>query len=112
MARSRRGLIRRLLLPTLIVFGVIIVAVGIYCFILDRQVTTRFEGRRWTLPAQVFAAPLELYAGLTLDGDAVETELMRLQYREVAKLDRQGTYRRQGSRLEVALRAARFADET
>ena len=31
-----------------------------YLFYLDRLVTRQFEGRRWTLPAQVYAAPLEL----------------------------------------------------
>jgi penicillin-binding protein 1B len=112
MARSRSRLWRRLLWPALITFGVLAVVLGAYCFYLDREVTTRFEGRRWTLPAQVYASPQELYAGLTLSGDEVEGELKRLQYREVEKLERAGTYRRQGSRIEVALRAARFADET
>jgi penicillin-binding protein 1B len=52
-----------------------------------------------------------VYAGLPFSGDDLEAELMRLQYVEVTKLERPGTYRRQGSRIEVALRAARFADE-
>jgi penicillin-binding protein 1B len=106
-----RGKLRRLLIPALAVLGVAVVSLGIYCLYLDRKVTHQFEGRRWTLPAQVFAAPLELYTGLELSGDEVEEELMRLQYREVTKLERPGTYRRQGSRLEVALRPAQFADE-
>jgi penicillin-binding protein 1B len=33
-------------------------AAAIYVIYLDRMVTHQFEGRRWTLPAQVFAAPL------------------------------------------------------
>ena len=36
---------------------------------------TSFEGRRWTLPAQVYAAPLELYAGLPLSLADLEHEL-------------------------------------
>ncbi len=79
---------------------------------LDKLVTGQFEGRRWTLPAQVYAAPLELYAGLALAPAQLEQELVRLRYRRTAALDRPGTYRVQGGRFDVALRPARFADET
>jgi penicillin-binding protein 1B len=111
MAR-KKGLLRKILWGTLIVVGVfLLICTGLFIH-LDRQVTKQFEGRRWTLPAQVYAAPLELYAGLALSGAEMERELTRLQYREVDKLERPGTYRKQGSRYEVALRSARFADET
>ena len=74
--------------------------------------TRQFEGRRWTLPAQVFAAPLELYAGLALSPAQLDEELQRLHYRRAEQLDRPGTYRVAGARFDVALRPARFADET
>ena len=48
------------------------VACGAYVLYLDQLVTKQFEGRRWTLPAQVFAAPLELYASLTLGESDLE----------------------------------------
>ena len=112
MARRKKGILRKVLWGGLIAFGIAL-AVGTGFFIhLDRQVTKQFEGRRWTLPAQVFAAPLEIYAGLQLSGPQLEEELGRLQYRQVDRLERPGTYRRQGSRYEIALRAARFGDET
>jgi penicillin-binding protein 1B len=112
MASRKKGILRKILWGTLILFGVaVVVCTGLFIH-LDRQVTKQFEGRRWTLPAQVYAAPLELYSGLALSGPQLEEELLRLQYREVDKLERPGTYRRQGSRYDVALRAARFADET
>src|SRR6185503_15492820 len=79
---------------------------------LDHIVTEQFEGRRWTLPAHVYAAPLELYAGLPLTQADVKHELARLQYRAVDKLERPGTYHQQGARIDVALRPAAFADET
>ncbi len=83
----------------------------IYALYLDRLVVRQFEGRRWTLPAQVYAAPLELYAGLPLTLSELEHELQRLQYRATPRLERPGTYRLQGEHIDVALRAARFADE-
>jgi penicillin-binding protein 1B len=82
-----------------------------YALYLDRLVVRQFEGRRWTLPAQVYAAPLELYAGLPLALPELEHELQRLQYRATPRLERPGTYRLQGEHIDVALRAARFADE-
>ncbi|MGH8139811.1 MAG: penicillin-binding protein 1B [Steroidobacteraceae bacterium] len=86
-------------------------AAVIYGIYLDRIVTRQFEGRRWTLPAQIYAAPLELYAGLQLSQAQLEHELQRLQYRRVERLERPGTYREQAARIDVALRPARFADE-
>jgi penicillin-binding protein 1B len=86
------------------------VALG-YVIYLDRMVTRQFEGRRWTLPAQVYAAPLELYAGLTLTPAELESELHRLNYRRADKADSPGSYRVSGQEFSVALRPARFADE-
>jgi penicillin-binding protein 1B len=113
MARAGWKKFRRLF--WLSVLGIVVVAVAavtFYVMYLDRIVTKQFEGRRWTLPAQVYAAPLELYASLPLNGSDLEHELQRLQYRRVDKLEHPGTYRLQGTRLDIALRPARFADET
>src|SRR5579885_1135760 len=87
-------------------------AATFYVLYLDRLVVTQFEGRRWTLPAQVYAAPLELYVGLPLTVSDIEHELQRLQYRRVDRLEHPGTYHLQGMRIDIALRPARFADET
>lgn len=82
-----------------------------YLVYLDRLVVRQFEGRRWTLPAQVYAAPLELYAGLALTPAELEAELHRLHYRRAERAAAPGTYQVAGDRLQVSLRAARFADE-
>jgi penicillin-binding protein 1B len=87
------------------------VAAAVYVLYLDQLVTRQFEGRRWTLPAQVYAAPLELYAGLPLSMPELEHELQRLHYQRTARLERPGSYRWQGEHIDVALRPARFADE-
>jgi penicillin-binding protein 1B len=81
-----------------------------YIYTLDRLVTHRFEGLRWTLPAHVYAAPLDLYAGLDLAPGQLEHELQRLSYHEVADPEQSGTYRAAADRLDIALRAAQFAD--
>ena len=87
------------------------IAAAIYVVHLDRIVTREFEGRRWTLPAQVYAAPLELYVGRALSTGDVEQELRLLAYRRVSGALRTGTYTEAGGEIEVGLRATRFADE-
>jgi penicillin-binding protein 1B len=88
-----------------------VLALALYVVHLDRIVTSQFEGRRWTLPAQVYAAPQELYTGEALSAPDLEHELLRLQYRRVEQIDRPGSYSRQGDRFQISLRPARFADE-
>jgi penicillin-binding protein 1B len=114
MAKRRRKLRRRHLLwgGALALLLALIAGVAVYYFYVARSVTQQFQGRRWTLPAQVFAAPLELYVGAPLSMSDLIEELARLQYRADEKLARSGTYRRQDDRIDIALRATRFADET
>ncbi len=110
MARSkwRKTFWRVTLFTAIVALG----AGAAYYVYLDHRVTRQFEGRRWTLPAHVYAAPLELYAGASLSQADIRHELERLQYRRVERLERPGTYRLQGARIDVALRPASFADET
>ncbi len=112
MARSRTRWKKIFWGLTLLVLSVALVGGGAYYVYLDHLVSGQFEGRRWTLPAHVYASPLELYAGLRLAPADLKHELERLQYRRVERLDRPGTYRQQGNRLDVALRPAVFADES
>jgi penicillin-binding protein 1B len=56
-----------------LVFGVGLIALLVWIFHLDRIITTQFEGRRWTLPAQVYAEPTELYIGSPTTGAAVRS---------------------------------------
>jgi penicillin-binding protein 1B len=74
--------------------------------------TSEFEGRRWDIPAQVFAAPLELYAGRALSAEDLVAELKRLGYREDPRLEGAGTYRVGLGRLELATRGFSFAGDT
>lgn len=109
-ARTRRYLRYTLFgVASLAALGALIFAVAFFYY--DRQVAKQFEGRRWTLPARVYAAPTELYVGLAMSSEEFLAELARLQYREASTLTQPGTYRRRRGRFEVATRAVRFADE-
>src|SRR5580765_798206 len=87
----------------------VVLAGGIaYLVWLDIMVARRFEERRWTAPAQVYAQPLELFRGAALSSDAIEQELKRLGYRSASRATEPGTYRRRGDEINVMLRKARF----
>jgi len=97
---------RRLVYGALLVF---VTAGSLYIAWLDHLIATQFEGRRWNVPTRVYARPFELRPGLPLPAAVIERELKRHGYR--AGGGRQpGSYRKKGSRFEVMLREARFAD--
>ena len=73
----RRRLQRGFAVLSLLLLLVAIVVVAV----LDRRVTAQFEGRRWTLPARVYAQPIELYAGQQLSSRRFAEELERLYAR-------------------------------
>ena len=113
MARSKRSRATRrrwqrgfaVLLLLLLIAGTVIVAV------LGHRITSQFEGRRWTLPARVYAQPLDIYAGQPLSAERFTEELRRLGYLSSEAADRPGTFRRKGGRVDVYVREFRFADE-
>jgi penicillin-binding protein 1B len=89
----------------------LLVAVVVVVAVLDRRVTRQFEGRRWTLPARVYAQPLELYVGQSLSAERFAVELDRLGYIPQGPTPRPGTYRRKGDAVELYLREFRFSDQ-
>jgi len=93
-----------------LVAGGLVIALLVWIVYLDRIITAQFEGRRWTLPAQVFAEPLELYAGQSFGGDTLEQELKRLGYRRVDKAEEPGSYSRRGARVDLINRRFQFWD--
>lgn len=97
----------------LLLFATVLVAVtGVYVAWLDREVRTAFEGKRWALPARVFAQPLELYPGRDLSIAALQRELSALGYRAVADPQRAGEYSQNGPVLRVHTRRFQFWDGT
>ena len=103
--RKRRGLGRLLALGAAV--GAIALGIAaLYIVYLDRFITTTFEGRRWSIPARVYAEPLALYLGRALRPEDLTLELRRLGYRPGSEM-RAGVFVRDGS--AVRFRARRFA---
>ncbi len=115
MARkSRRGLrhylTRRVLIGLGSLAAVLLAGLALYVGLLDRQIVRQFEGRRWDLPAQVYARPLELYVGLRLSPDELQRELGALGYSATKAAKTQGTYTRRGQQIGIYTRPFQFWD--
>ena len=78
---------------------------------LDHVVTREFQGRHWSVPARVYAAPLELYAGAPIPANDLEEQLRLLHYRRGDPEKGAGFYRRNGNAFDVHARRTRFIDE-
>jgi penicillin-binding protein 1B len=76
---------------------------------LDLRVKSEFEGRRFALPARIYARPLELHVGLRIARDDVEDELRELGY-ATAPREAPGWYVRGDNQLEIGVRPFTFWD--
>lgn len=81
-----------------------------YVVYLDSQVRARFEGARWSLPAKVYASPMELFEGQDLGAAELVSKLERKGYRRTSGIESSGTYRRRGGSVDVHTRPFIFWD--
>ena len=81
--KSRRRTTRRRSLWTRLIVIVAMLFAG-YLVYLDFHVRQQFDGKRWSLPARVYARPLELYVGLALTPEQLASELSALNYQSLA----------------------------
>src|SRR5882672_4734163 len=82
-----------------------------FALYLDLRVTGEFEGRRFSLPARIYARPIELHAGTRIPLAEVEEELRALGYRS-GEREEPGWYVRDQNTLEIAARPFIFWDGT
>src|SRR4051812_49881072 len=87
----------------------VLAAAGLTLY-LDFRVRSEFEGRRFALPARIYARPLELHAGLRIAPGDVEDELRELGYRTGARDGESGWFTGHGNELDVAIRPFMFWD--
>lgn len=97
------------------------VAAGIaffgYCSHLNKEVREKFEGKRFELPARVYARPLELFTGKALAIEQLQLELQQLGYRKVKDAAQIGQYAisngaHQGAIITLYARPFEFWDGT
>ncbi len=105
--KQSSGFLKGLILKVGLLF---IVVMTVYAFYLDNIVRTQFEGKRWELPAHVFANPVELYQGLPLSSKQFEGLLKDLRYQRTTDFNSGGKYYRSGSVFTVKTRSFDFFD--
>ncbi|WBE26003.1 penicillin-binding protein 1B [Denitrificimonas caeni] len=94
-----------LLFKLFIVAVVLLAGVLIY---LDAVVQEKFSGKRWTVPAKVYARPLELFAGQKLNKQDFLTELNALGYRNETSASSAGAVSVNGNTVELHTRGFQF----
>ncbi len=107
----RRGSLKRLfagLALFVVLFGGLLLAALMHG--LDRQVRDAFDSERWALPAHIYARPLELYTGRTINARSLVAELTGLGYRRVDSAAAAGTFSSDASGVTIATRGFKFAD--
>lgn len=87
-----------------------IFVLAVYVGYLDYTVRHQFEGRRWALPASVYATPMELYAGKAINASQLTKHLEQLNYRQDRRLSGQACFYRKGSQLFLRTRSFHFPD--
>lgn len=90
---------------------VLLLALSAWVIYLDAQVRYKFEGQRWSLPAQVFARSLEIYEGKALNLNNLLIELKLLNYSASANVSQSGQYKRSNQRIELYTRSHAIAEE-
>ncbi len=97
----------RWLLAGLVLGGLLF---GGYVVYLSQQVRVAFEGKRWAVPARVYARPLELYEGAPVSVAQLRYELSLLGYRKVRHPRQGAQWSQAGGRFLVRTRPFVFWD--
>lgn len=79
-----------------------------FAIYLDAVVQEKFSGKRWTVPAKVYARPLELFVGQKLAKDDFLKELDALGYRREGAVRGPGMLSVAGSQVELHTRGFQF----
>ena len=86
---------------------ILVTAAAVY---LDATVTQQFEGKKWAIPAKVYARPVELYEGNLIAPDELQAQLKRQGYQAVRTVSRPGTFSRSGNQFVIYSRGFHFPD--
>lgn len=101
---------RRLWRPLVGLTLLLVLVLGGYSVYLAKTVRVKFDGKRWAVPAQIYARPLELYAGAPVSDRQLAAELAFLGYREVSQVSGPAQWSRKGGRFTLQTREFTFWD--
>jgi len=105
--KKNSSLLKKWVLQLIVILGCIFLS---YCVVLDFQIRKEFDGKRWFVPARVYAQPLELYAGRRYAQRLLIERLKNAAYQSVSTLTGSGQFRVLGSTVEVYSRQFHYWD--
>ncbi|WP_285424182.1 penicillin-binding protein 1B [Pseudomonas sp. efr-133-TYG-103a] len=85
-----------------------LVILACFAVYLDSIVQEKFSGKRWTIPAKVYARPLELFVGQKLSRDDFLIELDALGYRRESVANGPGAASVNGNSVDLNTRGFQF----
>ena len=88
----------------------LLVIFTIYVIYLDFEVRSQFDGKKWSVPARVYARPLELYVGKPLTKEQFNFELQTSGYRSTDNSISAGQYLRVDGGYRIVIRGFDFWD--
>ena len=81
-----------------------------YWIWLDFTVAEQFANGRWSVPTRIYASPLELYVGLSVSNDLIESTLKQLSYEKKSRATRPGSYALSEHGIEIFTRGHLFPE--
>ena len=100
---NNRTIIKRVFLLFIVIFTS-------YVVYLDFDIRSQFDGRKWSVPAKVYARPLELYVGKPLSHDQFKFELKTVGYRIKTENIKPGYFIKKGDSYRIVIREFDFWD--
>ena len=106
----RRKKNKKFNLPLMRIFLSLLLIFIVYVIYLDFEVRTQFDGKKWSVPARVYARPLELYVGKPLTHEQIVFELKTSGYRLNQESPKAGYYQKSGNSYRIVIREFDFWD--
>ncbi len=107
-AKPATGLFKRTAIQILLILVCVFLS---YCVWLNFQIKNEFEGKRWSVPARVYAQPTELYIGREYSREKLQQQLSALGYKPVRRLSGPGQFAVSGNQLFLYQRKFNFSDK-
>lgn len=99
---------KKSILIFILIFGFVFLS---YISYLDYTVRKTFKGKPWSIPAKVYATPVEIYSGYKIKISQFEDLLQQLNYRQDYQLSSEGSYYKKGQQISVKTRRFTFWDK-
>ena len=89
-----------------------ILVLAAYSIYLDAQISQKFSGNKWQVPAQIYARPMFLSVKQEISIKEIEEELQLLGYRNVTRADSAGEYQILNNSIRIQRRKFDFPHGT